>query len=105
MRHYISNKMSLLGAGAGLTLFAIFGLMPGSFLGGVLGLNMAAALLGSPVEPGIISRVVIAAGMLVGVMLSGLVFTAGGTTVGWLLGTLVDIVWKAKEPEAAEAHK
>ena len=34
----LAKKMAYMGAGCGLVLFAVFGLLPGSFLGGVMGL-------------------------------------------------------------------
>jgi hypothetical protein len=41
MKITIARKTAYIGAGAGLVLFALFGLMPGSLLGGAMGLNIA----------------------------------------------------------------
>jgi len=67
-----SKKLMFIGAGCGIVLFAIFGLLPGSFLGGVMGLNIAGTLLGMPVTSGILSRVIVAALMVVEVMVAGI---------------------------------
>ncbi|MBI5100901.1 MAG: hypothetical protein HZB33_03600 [Nitrospirae bacterium] len=71
-----SKKMTLIGAGCGVVLFAVFGLLPGSFLGGVMGLNLAGMLMGFPVASGIASRLIVAASMVIGVMVSGITLRA-----------------------------
>ena len=53
-----TKSLTYVGAGAGVVLFAIFGLLPGSFLGGVMGLNLAGSLLGTPVVSGILARLI-----------------------------------------------
>jgi len=96
----IRQKTMYIGAGAGIVLFAVFGLMPGSFLGGVMGLSIAGTLLGSPTTPGILTRIIVALSMLVGVLASGLLFTIAGSTLGWILGAVADLVREAKEAPA-----
>lgn len=39
-----------IGAGVGLVIFAFFGLLPGSFLGGAIGLNLAGKIFGTPLR-------------------------------------------------------
>lgn len=104
MKARLSNKTMLIGAGAGLVLFAIFGLLPGSFLGGVMGLNIAGTLFGYPVTSNLLPRIIVAASMLIGVMVSGIIFTVGGATLGWLAGTAVDALTatKAAKEEAKQ---
>ena len=46
------KKLAYMGAGCGVVLFAVFGLLPGSFLGGVMGLNIAGTIFGTPVGAG-----------------------------------------------------
>ncbi len=103
MRGRMSNRLSYLGAGIGLALFAVFGLLPGSFIGGVLGLNVAGALFGTPISPSVLPRIVVAVGMLTGVMVTGLIFLVGGATLGWISGAVIDALTKGRE-EAAEPH-
>ncbi len=106
MKERITQKMTYLGVGVGLVLFAIYGLLPGSFLGGVAGLGLAGAIFGYPVEPGIIARMLIAVSMLLGIMVSGLIFISASSIVGWLIGHAVDAIrGTTKDLETAESHK
>jgi hypothetical protein len=97
-----TKSMTYIGAGAGVVLFAIFGLLPGSFLGGVMGLNLAGSLLGTPVASGVLARLIVASSMVLGVMVAGIMFITGASTLGWLIGTVVDAL-RARAQEAAEA--
>jgi len=100
-----TKKMAYMGAGCGVVLFAVFGLLPGSFLGGVMGLNIAGTLLGTPVSSGILSRVIVAASMVIGVMVSGIMFITASATAGWLLGSVADAVAGGRKELAAVKHK
>lgn len=85
-----SRKAAYSGAGVGLVLFAIFGLLPGSLLGGMLGLKVTGKIFGSPVVVGVLPRVVVGLSMLAGVMIACLVFVAACAFAGWLLGLAMD---------------
>jgi small-conductance mechanosensitive channel len=104
MKTTIAKKGAYIGAGAGLVLFAIFGLLPGSLLGGAMGINLAGMLFGLPLEPGIISRAIVLISMLVGVLVSGIVIVTATTTVGWLAGRMLQGSAVEEQKEAA-AHK
>jgi hypothetical protein len=78
------------GIGAGLVLFALVGLLYGSFIGGIVGLNIAGGLLGLPLNSSVLPRIIVGASMVMGVMLAGVVFVLGGAVIGWLTGTVVD---------------
>lgn len=93
-----SKKVAYIGAGCGVVLFAIFGLLPGSFIGGAMGLNLSGILLGSPVTSVVLSRLIIAASIGVGVIVSGIIIISAATTAGWLIGTVVDEL-KAEKKE------
>jgi hypothetical protein len=97
MKERMAQKMTYLGLGIGLVLFAIYGLLPGSFLGGVAGLGIAGMLMGTPVEPGIVARVIVAVSMMVGVMIAGLICVVATSTVGWLIGTAIDTLRGVKK--------
>ena len=100
-----TKSMTYIGAGAGVVLFAIFGLLPGSFLGGVMGLNLAGSLLGTPVASGVLARLIVASSMVLGVMVAGIMFITASATLGWLIGTVVDgLRAKAQKMETVE-HK
>ena len=100
-----SKKLAYMGAGCGVVLFAIFGLLPGSFLGGVMGLNFAGIIFGTPVGAGIIPRMIVAASMIMGVMVSGTMFVTASATLGWLAGTVVDSIKKEAKEEEKETKQ
>jgi len=100
-----TKKLAYMGAGCGVVLFAVFGLLPGSFLGGVMGLNIAGILFGTPVGAGLVPRMIVAASMVVGVMVSGTMFIMASTTLGWLIGTVVDAIKAGKKELATAEHK
>jgi len=101
MKNTMARKGAYIGAGAGLVLFAIFGLLPGSLLGGAAGINVAGWLFGLPLEPGLISRAIVLVSMLVGVMVAGIVIVTAASTVGWLVGRMIDGSVHAAEHKAA----
>jgi hypothetical protein len=100
-----TKKLAYMAAGCGVILFAVFGLLPGSFLGGVMGLNLAGILFGTPVGAGLLPRLIVAASMVVGVMVSGTMFIMASTTLGWLVGTVVDAIKAEKKELATIEHK
>jgi small-conductance mechanosensitive channel len=106
MKTSISRKTAYIGAGAGLVLFALFGLLPGSLLGGAAGINIAGWLFGLPLDPGLISRVIVLASMLVGVLVAGIVIVTASTTVGWLAGKVLEPRSHTEEgAKEAKAHR
>lgn len=100
-----TKKLTYIGAGCGLVLFALFGLLPGSFLGGVMGLNLAGIMLGAPVTSGVLPRLIVAASMVVGIMVSGVMFIMASSTAGWLIGTVIDALRAEKKDLAAVENK
>jgi hypothetical protein len=99
------KKLAYIGAGCGIMMFALFGMLPGSFLGGVMGLNIAGTLLGSPVTSGVLARLIVAGSMVVGVMVSCIMFVTAASTASWLIGSVVDAIKGEKKELAAVAHK
>ncbi len=104
MKSSMAKNGAYIGAGAGLVLFAIFGLLPGSLLGGAAGINVAGWLFGLPLQPGLLSRAIVLVSMLVGVLVAGIVMVTASSTVGWLAGRLIEGASQKEEKEAA-AHK
>ena len=90
MKTTLSRKAAYIGAGAGLVLFAIFGLLPGSLLGGAAGVKVAGLLFGLPLEPGILSRSIVLLSMLVGVVVSCIAIVTAASTTGWLVGCILN---------------
>ena len=86
----MKQNLTYTGAGIGIVLFALFGLLPGSFLGGVVGLNIAGAIMGTPVDAGVVQRIITAVSMLAGVLTSGLMIITASATAGWLVGAALE---------------
>ena len=101
MKNSISRKAAYIGAGSGLALFAVFGLLPGSLLGGAAGIKFAGMLFGLPLQAGIISRVIVLASMLVGVLVAGIAIVTATSAAGWLLGRVLQVSAAGKASEAA----
>lgn len=80
------------GAGLGLIMFAIIGLLPSSFIGGVLGLKIAGQIFGTPLGMELVPRMLVGLSMVLAVLVTGFVFVVGISVTGWLAGTLVDTV-------------
>ena len=96
----MAKKGLYIGIGAGVVLFVLLGLLPGSFVGGVVGLNIAIGILGLPVSPSVLSRLIVGVSMIFGVMLAGVVFVVGSALVGWLTGNVIDTVRESKTTTA-----
>jgi hypothetical protein len=90
MKTTIARKTAYIGAGAGLVLFALFGLLPGSLIGGAMGINVAGWLFGLPLQPGLVSRLIVLASMLIGVLVSGIVIVTASSAIGWLVGRALE---------------
>ncbi len=103
MKTTIARKTAYIGAGAGRGVFALYGLLVGSMLGGAAGLNIAGWLFGMPVQPGLLARAIVLVCMLAGVLVSGVVIVTATTMVGWLVGKVLEP--KAEHVEGAEAAK
>ena len=101
MNTNLSRKTAYIGAGAGLVLFAIFGLLPGSLLGGAAGIKLAGMFFGLPLDPGIVSRVIVLASMLVGVMVAGITSVTATASLGWLVGKVLEGSVREKASEVA----
>lgn len=84
----MTKKAVYLGAAAGLFLFAVAGLLPSSFIGGVLGLQAVQHLLGSAGALNILPRAVVGLSMLLGVIVTGVVFVGSASVLGWLCGQI-----------------
>jgi hypothetical protein len=107
MKHSISKKMAYIGAGSGLVVFALFGLLPGSLLGGAAGIKLAGMLFGLPLESGLLARIIVLTSMLAGVLTAGIAIVTALSAAAWLIGRAVDIVMSAHAPQEqlAVRHK
>jgi hypothetical protein len=103
MKSKMSLKGMYVGAGAGLVLFAVIGLLPGSFLGGAVGLSIATHLFGGPLGTALLPRIIVGAAMVFGVVLSGLLFLVGASSLGWLIGYIIDVARRDKAEERTQS--
>jgi hypothetical protein len=92
MKKDISKIGLYIGIGAGLVLFALCGLLPGSFIGGSIGVNLAKAVLGGMLETSLLPRLILVVSMLIGVLVSGILFIISTSSIGWLIGYSLDVV-------------
>src|SRR5208283_1716600 len=104
-RGEMTKKGVYTGAGVGLALFALMGLLPGSFIGGVIGLNMAGRFFGIPLEATILPRIIVGASMVLGVIISGVVFVVGSSLIGWLIGHAIDTIRESRVTSAERTVK
>jgi hypothetical protein len=101
----ISKKGLYAGAVVGLVLFAIIGLLPSSFIGGVLGLKIAGHIFGTPLGMELVPRMLVGLSMVLAVLVTGFVFVVGISIIGWLAGTVVDTVRVAKTVQSGLTAK
>jgi hypothetical protein len=97
----IAKKGLYVGTGAGIVLFALAGLLPGSLIGGVIGLQVSESIFGGPMGSALLPRMILAVCMITGVVVSALVCILGTGMLGWSLGFVVDAL-KSREEAAAE---
>ena|SRR3990170_2863403 len=97
-----TRKASYIGTGVGIILFGLIGLFTGSLLGGAAGLNIAVALFGQPLTSALLPRLIVGVSMLVGVLVSAVVFIVGSTVTGWLIGYAVETI-RAGKAEVVKA--
>src|SRR3990170_293321 len=109
MKTSFAKKGLYVGTGAGLILFVLFGLLPGSLLGGAAGINIAGWLFGQPVESALLSRIIVFLFMLIGTLVSGVVIVTGVSVIGWVTGSVIDSRTHEKvvrtDDKFAAAHK
>lgn len=86
-----------IGAGIGILAFLVFGIVPGFFFGSYGSLIVISHLMGGPVEPTLIVRVVMAVGILLGIVCVASVSIVGGAILGTGVGYLVEAVSAPKE--------
>ena len=100
-RNVIARKAALIGTGIGLAMFAVFGLAQGAMVGGVIGLDIINRTMGAAGET-LISRIALAASMLAGIAVAGVVFIVVFSAAGWLVGYTAG--WLTEPKAAPEYH-
>lgn len=98
-RDNTARKAGLAGAGIGLVLFLFVGLLYGSLIGGTMGLEIVNSVFHEAAGVTLLSRVIVAASMLAGVIVSGIMFVGLFSSIGWAAGYVVGAVM---EPRTAK---
>jgi hypothetical protein len=84
-----TRQCAYLGTGVGLALFVVYGFLPGMMLGGSAAVSLGGMLFGLPLEAGIVSRILVLAGMLAGVLMLGILIMSATTAIGWIVGIIL----------------
>lgn len=93
-----------IGATLGGIAFLVFGLIPGFYFGSYGALVVMKHLMGGPVEPTLIVRMIVAVGIMLGIVCIASVSIVVGSIVGTVLGYIVEALTSPAEvKEAAEA--
>ena len=77
-----SRSFAFAGGITGLVTFLFFGLLPSIVYGGFAGVTMASSILGGPADGSLVGRVLVAFGMVVGLLGTGSVFIVIGAALG-----------------------
>ncbi len=93
-----AKRCLYVGIGVGLVLFVLAGLLPGSLLGGLVGLKIVGVVFGGPMTHAILPRIILAVSVIGGILLSAVVYVVGSGLVGWCAGHMIA---SAKEKKVA----
>ena len=106
-RGELMKKCGLVGSGIGLALFGVFGLLQGALLGGTAGIAIANHIFGANtfevMGNDLLPRVIMAASMLAGVVVSCVMFVVTGGAIGAAGGFALSLLTRseAKQDEYA----
>jgi hypothetical protein len=92
MKKDMSKAGLYIGIGAGIVLFALSGLLPGSFIGGSIGVNLSKSLFGGVVESSLLPRLIVGISMFSGILAAGLCLLIFTSSLGWLTGYSIGYV-------------
>jgi hypothetical protein len=93
------RTLTIIGASIGLAAFLALGLLPALLYGGYAGVLLASGLVGAPVQATLLVRALVIAGMVLGALAVGALFTIGGAAAGAAISIL------AGAPERAPGAK
>ncbi|MCK6546035.1 hypothetical protein L6R52_09210 [Myxococcota bacterium] len=103
-RERLSTLSTRIGGFLGLAFFLVFGIKPAFVYGGLIGIVTASAIHGGPVGAELSTRIIVAGGMLMGVLAVGFILMV----LGGVLGAAFDAFVFAplfKQAEKAESEK
>lgn len=95
-RAELARKSALVGAGVGLVLYAVFGLLQGALLGGTAGILLTNWVFGpgamAVMAGELITRAIIAGAMLAGVVVALVMFVTVTSVAGYICGSLLGLM-------------
>jgi hypothetical protein len=92
-----------IGAAVGALAFLVFGVVPGFFFGSYGSLLVMRHLMGGPVDPTVLVRMVVAVGIVLGIVCIGSVSIVAGSILGTGLGYVIEAATApAKTADTAE---
>ncbi|UCG78960.1 MAG: hypothetical protein JSV21_03780 [Nitrospirota bacterium] len=105
-RKKVLNVGRKIGALLGGIMFLLFGMVPAFYFGSFGTLTLISHLVGGPVEAGIIVRMLVVAGIIMGFLCSAFVSIVVGAVIGTALAYLTDVISSVSrhEPEKAKAY-
>ena len=92
-----------IGALLGGIVWAIFGIIPGFYFGSAATIILLSHLAGGSVEPGVIVRMLMVVGTMLGLFCTAAVSIVLGAVFGTTLGYVADIIRLPAKEEEAEA--
>lgn len=95
----MTNSGTKIGIVAGIVVFALFGMVPGAYLGSYAALAVLASMSGGTVEPTLIMRALIVVGALIGVGMSAIGSIVSCALAGAGLGFVADALFAPKKAE------
>ena len=81
-----------IGAIIGAIVWAVFGIVPGFYFGSAATVILLSHLAGGPVEPGVIVRMLIVAGTVLGLFCTAAVSVVLGAVGGTVLAYVADLI-------------
>lgn len=78
-----------IGLGTGVLLFVLLGLLAGPLLGSAVGLKIIEIMYGTMGSEAL-PRIILAVSMVLGLVISAVVYILGGGLLGWTIGLMAD---------------
>lgn len=99
----MNNKMTMIGAGLGLSLFLALGLLPAMLYGGYAGVLLAGGIFGTPLMATFAVRALVVFGMVMGTVAVGSLFTVAGAVCGAAVSALTPSRAYGRDPRSSAA--
>ncbi|GBE00076.1 hypothetical protein BMS3Abin07_02122 [bacterium BMS3Abin07] len=102
-RKKVLNTGRKIGAALGVIMFLIFGIVPAFYFGSYGTVILLTQLAGGPLEAGIIVRMLVVIGIMLGFACSAAVSIVVGSVLGTTLAYITDVISSAFKPEEEKA--